>query len=679
MGIALFHGLYIVRFWTSLYGIDTGMNTGIFPARIATLIAYIALASSLACSTLTHSEEVSKQWRWSGVERVVAVGDIHGAFSEFIALLQATGLTGRELQWIGGDTHLVSLGDILDRGTESRKVMDLLIRLQQEAPTQGGRVHVLAGNHEIMNLMGDFRYISKGEYAAFSREEPADKREQAFAEFLTTHSEPIAQSFFRGGVLNAERDTGAKKLFDKLFPSGYFGHRRAFSSKGLYGNWLQSRPAIIVINQTAYTHGGLPEITATASLDQLNRQFQANIRRYLLLWNELIDANILPENSPETAYQLAAQALDAANARPCALDARRDCRKERLLKRNRARTFTPQLKATLEEFITLSEESSLGVNGPLWYRGSVRCKEILEMPILTAALENLHAKRVVVGHTPTTDRRVHSIRNGKLTMLDTGMLASHYKGRPAALISQAGKSEVQYLNPIQRAAPLTEGGNGYYRLNNAQLKEALKNGEITKVITRLKRKPHMVEVTFDDMSISAKFFPDDKRRSSHLELAAYEFDQLLGFNMVPITVPRTIDNISGALQLSYPNRVSELERLRKGIETANWCPLQSQRNLMYVFDLLLDNSARSKRDVLYETRRWDLYATGHRKAFSDRHKLFKSRSEFSTAMIVALRKPLASLDKSALSATLGQWLDQDQIDALLGRRDAFLAKYDSSR
>ena len=52
---------------------------------------------------------------------------------------------------------LVSLGDLLDRGAESRKVMDLLMKLQSQAPASGGHVHVVIGNHELMNLTGDMR------------------------------------------------------------------------------------------------------------------------------------------------------------------------------------------------------------------------------------------------------------------------------------------------------------------------------------------------------------------------------------------------------------------------------------------------------------------------------------------------------------------------------------------
>ena len=98
---------------------------------------------------------------------MVAFADVHGAYDELVALLRSQGLVDGSLRWSGADTQLVSLGDLLDRGPDSRRVLDLLMRLEGEARTAGGAVHVLLGNHEVMNIVGDLRYVSAGEYAAF--------------------------------------------------------------------------------------------------------------------------------------------------------------------------------------------------------------------------------------------------------------------------------------------------------------------------------------------------------------------------------------------------------------------------------------------------------------------------------------------------------------------------------
>ncbi len=106
------------------------------------------------------------QYAWDNVERVVAIGDVHGAYPAMVSLLKAAGLVDESLRWQGGQTHLVSLGDLLDRGPESARAMDLLMGLQPQAEAAGGRVHVVLGNHEIMNLSGDLRDVSDAELAA---------------------------------------------------------------------------------------------------------------------------------------------------------------------------------------------------------------------------------------------------------------------------------------------------------------------------------------------------------------------------------------------------------------------------------------------------------------------------------------------------------------------------------
>ncbi len=100
-------------------------------------------------------------------ERVVAVGDVHGAFDNFVAILRAAQVIDNRNRWSGRRTVLVQTGDILDRGPDSRKAIDLLRRLERDAQRAGGRVVSLLGNHELMRLISDWRYVSAGEIEAF--------------------------------------------------------------------------------------------------------------------------------------------------------------------------------------------------------------------------------------------------------------------------------------------------------------------------------------------------------------------------------------------------------------------------------------------------------------------------------------------------------------------------------
>jgi len=118
---------------------------------------------------------------WTGVERIVAVGDVHGDYEQLVAVLKSAGLINEQGNWTGGKTHLVQNGDVLDRGPDSRRAMDLLMRLEQQAAEAGGYVHALIGNHEAMNVYGDLRYTSAAEFAAFRDDNSEKSRETAFA------------------------------------------------------------------------------------------------------------------------------------------------------------------------------------------------------------------------------------------------------------------------------------------------------------------------------------------------------------------------------------------------------------------------------------------------------------------------------------------------------------------
>src|SRR5690348_16103351 len=112
-------------------------------------------------------------------DRIVAIGDLHGDFSVWRDISGAAGLVDAAGHWAGGRTTLVQVGDVVDRGPETLKILRELMRLQKEAPKQGGRVVALVGNHEAMNMTGDLRYTVPADYAAF-----ATARSPAFREKL---------------------------------------------------------------------------------------------------------------------------------------------------------------------------------------------------------------------------------------------------------------------------------------------------------------------------------------------------------------------------------------------------------------------------------------------------------------------------------------------------------------
>ena len=102
------------------------------------------------------------------VDRVFALGDIHGGYYELIELLKNNGIIDENLKWNWGKGHLVFLGDLFDRGDYVTECLWFIYRLEYEAKKVGGRVHTLLGNHELMIMEGDTRDISR-KYEYLSR------------------------------------------------------------------------------------------------------------------------------------------------------------------------------------------------------------------------------------------------------------------------------------------------------------------------------------------------------------------------------------------------------------------------------------------------------------------------------------------------------------------------------
>ena len=597
----------------------------------------------------------------------MVIPDIHGAYPEFTELLKATGMVDENLDWKGGETHLVSLGDLLDRGKDSRKVMDLLIRLQQQAPASGGKVHVVNGNHELMNLIADLRYVSKGEYAAFTGEETDSMRQQAFTVFkagLTAKAEKSGESLDEESV---------RKQFEARFPPGYFGHRAAFSLQGRYGQWLLSLPLLIVINDIAFVHAGLPKIVSEMELPELNRQFQSGLTRYLQVWEELVKRGILSSIDDRRADSIVKTMIEQSVPSDCMEARQEQCRQ---LTAEGAEKLDPRTMNLLQEFVDLSEAPLLGVEGPAWYRGSVLCRPVLEEHVFAAALKRINASRVMVGHTVTKDRRVHDIRQHRLFMLDTGMLRSHYKnGRPAAMIIEDDQLTVQYLYPEERTVPIVENRVEAYKMSRHQLLEALAKGTVRDVQEGGPGASQRVTLEYQGNKIHALFYANDRDKSDQKELAAYHLDQLLGFELVPPTIMRQIKGRKGALQLWYKKTLTETQRISKEIKTRGWCPMPPQYQLMNTWDLLLWNEGRTFDNLLYRKKKWRVQLTEHAAAFSTRQKLPKKLPFHSLELTPGVVTALHSLDESRLNEALGSYLNNKQIRALLSRRDQILERF----
>ena len=203
-----------------------------------TLIALLLLVAMLA----TGAEPLT---RYPAAERIVAMADWHGDLAAARKALRLAGAIDDRDRWIAGDLVLVQTGDQLDRGDDEQAILDLLDRLEDEAATAGGAVHVLLGNHELMNVAWDFRYVTDGGWLDFQD----------------------------AGIAIDLADTALAKL-----PPEHRARAAAFRPGGEYALQMADRNVAVIIGRDLFVHGGLLPAHLEYGLERINRETRAWLR-----------------------------------------------------------------------------------------------------------------------------------------------------------------------------------------------------------------------------------------------------------------------------------------------------------------------------------------------------------------------------------------------------------------
>lgn len=308
----------------------------------------IALGACLCCVP---------QWALAAsAQRIVAVGDLHGDYSAWTDIARAAGIEDASGHWSGGKTTLVQLGDIADRGPDTLKIIGNLRQLQTEAPKSGGRVVVLLGNHEAMNLTGDLRYVSAGEYAAFATPQSVAMRDR----YYTANKARIEASAQRGN--SSASPAAIRDKFMATTPLGWVEHEAAWSPNGAIGRWVRTNPAIVKIDDTIFVHGGVGAEMARIPIDELNRKI--------------------------------ALAMAKADGRPNSI------------------LFDPLGPLWYRGLVTRDADAESA-------RAAARAPKQTAEAELNGVLAAYGAKRMVVAHTPNL-RGIVILYNGRLARVDTG-------------------------------------------------------------------------------------------------------------------------------------------------------------------------------------------------------------------------------------------------------------------
>ncbi len=202
----------------------------------------------------------------SPIHRIVAVGDLHGDFGAWRDIARAAGLINEAGTWIGGEAVLIQTGDAVDRGPDSLKIIHDLMRLQREAQRAHGQVIALVGNHEAMNVTGDLRYVSAGDYAAFVDSGSARRRETVYAA-----NKKAIEAAYRQHDPQMTEDA-IKQAWFEATPLGSIEHRIAWDPRGAIGQWIVSNPAVVLLDGNLFVHGGISPAYVRLSIAEINLQ-----------------------------------------------------------------------------------------------------------------------------------------------------------------------------------------------------------------------------------------------------------------------------------------------------------------------------------------------------------------------------------------------------------------------
>jgi len=676
-------------------------------SRVPGKLTAALLLLSLALVSCAHVAEPS---------RTVAIGDVHGAYREFTAILRKAELIDETHRWIGGSATLVQLGDFMDRGTEVKQVVDLLMSLENQAAEQGGKVIILMGNHESYNLMGHFDRESTPPsvfmriLAGFADADSESRRQSAYREYQDWEAR-----FPRCAVESRDE-------WMDSHPPGFIEYQEALSPSGQYGRWLRRLPAAARVGDIAFVHGGIsPELIRFKyhTPDKVNRRLGMEIHNYDRAKEELVKAGFaLPFSTMEEIECVVDQAISEIPVG--------EMDKELLARRSLLDKVNKNLPRTLSWM-------QLDGNGPLWFRGYAEWTEEEGNPRIDEILEAWGVEMLVVGHTPSPEGMIRSRFGNRVFLLDTAMTYSNYAGvdgRPSALEirdprytavydddridltgnsgdaqapslrqdlrepsvsgearppkdpellqDDAGRSSPAgdrvYLGPDGNRLPFQEDGEILDFLRTARIQSTAKvpTGLTKPRKLLLERNGIRANAIFHHMhsldrevTLSTGEYVTHFRDSYRNQVAAYELSRLLGIPRVSPTVLRSVDGKEGSVQLWIENAFSERDRVKEKRMPPDIAAIHLAFHDMRVFDNLINNIDRNQTNILYDAD-WRLWYIDHTRAFGREHRL-PSPGRLRRCS-VPLWEKLQILDAGLLKRTLEPFMGELAVKAVAARQ-----------
>ena len=659
----------------------------------------------------------------ASASRVIAVGDVHGAYVSFVSILRAAGLVDEKLAWSGGDTTVVQLGDFTDRGPKVRAVMDLLMRLQEEAPRAGGRVIVLLGNHEALNAVGELRDVSSETLLEWAGPGTAEEQENEYREV-------VKAARMRAKLTGAPRpafDDTAHASWERAHPPGTVGYLSAFLSSGTYGKWLRKMPTVVVIDDVMFLHAGLDHVFADEKPEQINQRVQAEIGWLDGCRASMRDLGYLTVTSTTSDLIRVGFAL---------LEQLRAARGEGELADGQS-----TLLATLERCVDYEKWHLFSPDGPLWFRGYAHPRkrsggetygwtEEEGSRLIAQVLAAQGVRHAVVAHSPQEDGNISVRFGGRAFLIDTGMLTEVYGGKPAALeidrgvftaiytdrreelwndqretsaktdrpvvIAEAGAAGAPAAPPPKAAGKSTgwkwTGPEGkplpfhgpeeledFLRTADVVESEVINSGINRPLKVTLERDGVKAHAVFRTVAVEdrnkqgpgGKFFRNF-RDHHDFECAAYELSRALGIDNVPPAVPRVVQGKEGSLQAWVENAMTEAKRQEKKESPPEPLPWARQQADLKVFDALVNNIDRNSGNELID-RDWNTWWIDHTRAFQTEHG--DQRIEDLRRITPELWSALRSVERERVRTVLQPFLKPTELDALFVRWDRLVLRF----
>jgi hypothetical protein len=694
-----------------------------FPRKVPSAWLLAVLCLFLATSS---SGQIVQQ----APARIVAIGDVHGDYDDLAAMLKRTGLLDENLDWTARGVALVQTGDFLDRGPKDREVMDLLMRVEKEASKKGSRAIVLLGNHEVMNMIGDLRYVAPETYASFADKNSEKRRQSAWREYVDFRKSLAKRREQPAPVLTAEDE----KAWMDAHPPGYLEHREAFGPAGKYGRWLREHSAVAQVGDTVFVHGGISPPLAATGVENINKKVRAEVTAFDTYGQYFLEQKlILPFFDLVEVTKAAQDELDALKAE----EGRKEAELTAAGKKFKPDPDVEQQMTHLRGFLAYTGWYSVHPEGPLWFRGYAEWNDVDGAAQIEKLRVALKVERLVVGHSPQRDGRIKVRFDGRVFLIDTGMLTSYYAGgRPSALEIQGGNFTAVY--PDERVALLggaatrpvgnsngppeaddspggplssefpreTEATAGHAPAagptpavwldpngkplpfqTDEQVIEYLSKARLVKVkgvatgITRIRR----VLLEKDGLQANAAFRVLDEektlaqlaggqtemffRDSFYFDCAAYELARMLGEDTVPPVVIRRLLGEKGSLQIWVENGMTEMDRQKKNIPPAKPDSWNHQLWNLRIFDNLIYNTDRNMGNLIID-KDWKIWWIDHSRAFRRHEELNFPGTIYRVGRRFWER--LQNLDPNEARTRLKPYLRQVEIDAMLKRRDVIV-------